>query len=255
MEGSAYATLGALPGPRRPPIRSMFPAAPIPGLFELLERIHSELLPELQIHCPDPHDPVEVRSLPAPWRTLGCGNYAAVLQHPHHPELVVKVYGPGRPGLEQEAEVYRRIGSHPAYSECFHVGDGYLVLRRLHGITLYDCLRRGIPIPEQVIADVEAALNHAMARGLHGHDVHGRNVMHHQGRGLIVDISDFLNPEPCRAWGDLRWAYRTIYRPLIAPLRLRVPGAVLNGVRRGYRLVRGLRRIAGTRFATMKRPS
>jgi hypothetical protein len=69
--------------------------------------------------------------------------------------------------------------------------------------------------------------------------------MHHQGRGLIVDISDFLNPEPCRAWSDLRWAYRTIYRPLSAPLRLRVPGAVLNGVRRGYRLIRRLRRIAG----------
>jgi hypothetical protein len=88
VEGSAYASLGALPGPRSPPIRSMFPAAPNPGL----------------------------------------------------PELVVKVYGPGRPGLGQEAEVYRRIGSHPAYSECIHVGDGYLVLRRLHGIALYDCM-------------------------------------------------------------------------------------------------------------------
>jgi hypothetical protein len=64
---------------------------------------------------------------------------------------------------------------------------------------------------------------------------------------LIVDISDFLNPEPCRAWGDLRLAYRTIYRPLIAPLRLRIPGAVLDGVRRGYRLVRRLRGSHGER--------
>jgi hypothetical protein len=225
----------------------MPPAPPIPGLSELLERIHSQLLPELRIHCPDPHDPVQVQSLPEPWRTLGCGNYAAVLLHPQHPELVVKVYGPGRPGLEQEAEVYRRIGSHPAFSQCFHVGDGYLVLRRLHGTTLYDCLREGIAIPERVMADVEEALAHATARGLHAHDVHGRNVMHHQGRGLIVDISDFLNPEPCRAWGDLGLAYRTIYRPLIAPLRLRSPGAVLDGVRRGYRLVRRLRGSHGER--------
>jgi hypothetical protein len=70
-----------------------------------------------------------------------------VLHHPQHPDLVVKVYGPGRPGLEQEAEVYRQIGFHPAFSQCFSVGDGYLVLRRLHGTTLYDCLKQGILIP------------------------------------------------------------------------------------------------------------
>lgn len=76
-------------------------------------------------------------------------------------------------------------------------------------------------------------------------DVHGHNVMLHQGRGLVVDISDFLNPEPCRAWRDLRWAYRRIYRPLIAPLRLRVPGTLLDGVRRNYRLFRRLRKGVG----------
>jgi hypothetical protein len=213
-----------------------------PGIPELLACIHNQLLPDLQIHCPDPHDPVTVVQLPEPWRVLGCGNYAAVLHHPQHPDLVVKVYGPGRPGLEQEAEVYRQIGFHPAFSQCFSVGDGYLVLRRLHGTTLYDCLKQGILIPTQAMADVDAALAHVEARGLHGHDVHGRNVMLHQGRGLIVDISDFLKPEPCRAWQDLRWAYHTIYRPLIAPLRLRIPSTLLDGVRRSYRLLRNLRK-------------
>ncbi|MFO8239149.1 MAG: serine/threonine protein kinase [Prochlorococcaceae cyanobacterium] len=217
----------------------------VPGLPELLDHIHNQLLPEIRIHCPDPHDPVRVLNLPRPWRILGCGNYAAVLHHPHHPGLVVKVYGPGRPGLQQEAEVYCRIGSHPAFSQCFHVGAGYLVLRRLHGTTLYDCLRQGIPIPPRVIADVDAALAYDVARGLHGHDVHVRNVMLHQGRGLVVDISDFLNPQPCRAWRDLRWAYRTIYHPLLAPLRLRVPGTLLDGVRRSYRLFRRLRKHVG----------
>lgn len=211
---------------------------PMPDLPELLDRIQGQLLRQLVIHSPNPHDPVRVESLPAPWLTLGCGNYAAVLHHPAHPALVVKVYAPGRPGLHQEAEVYRRIGHHPAFSECFHVGPDFLVLRRLHGITLYDCLRRGIPIPPQVIEDVDAALTYAMGRGLHGHDVHGRNVMLHQGRGLIVDISDFLNPAPCRAWRDLCWAYRVIYQPLIAPLGLRAPGPLLDGLRRGYRLFR-----------------
>ncbi len=134
--------------------------------------------------------------------------------------------------------MYRRLGSHPTFSRCFHVSADFLVLQRLHGCTLYDCLRRGIRIPEQVIDDVDAALGYAMGRGLHGHDMHGRNVMLRQGRGLIVDISDFLNPEPCRAWRDLRWAYRTNYQPVIAPLGLRAPAPVLDGLRRGYRLFR-----------------
>lgn len=43
---------------------------------------------------------------------------------------------------------------------------------------------------------------------------------------------------PCLA--SLYWAYCTIYQPLIAPLRLRVPGKLLDGVRRSYRLVRRL---------------
>ncbi len=176
------------------------------NLPALVHRIHDQLLPGLRLHSADPHDPVRVLSLRQPWRSLGCGNYAAVLNHPHHPDLVVKVYAPGRAGWEQEAEVYRRIGTHPSFTQCFHVGEGYLVLGRLHG-----------------------------------NDVHGRHVMVHQERGLIADISDFLDPQPCRAWQDLRWAYHTVYRPLIAPLGLRVPGPVLDGVRRSYRLYRRLR--------------
>lgn len=167
-----------------------------PPPAELLWRIERQLLPQLRLRSVDPHDPIRVLSLPQPWRQLGCSNYAAVLHHPDHPGLVVKVYAPGRPGLEQEAEVYRRLGFHPAFSQCLHRGDGYLVLRRLHGVTLWDCLRRGIPIPPQAIQDIDAGLAHAVSRGLHGHDMHGRNLMLHRGRRLIVDISDVLNPAP-----------------------------------------------------------
>lgn len=211
-----------------------------PSLPQLLQRIDHQLLPQLQLRSVDPHDPVRVLSLPQPWRPLGCGNYAAVLHHPAHPELVVKVYAPGRPGLEQEAEVYRRIGFHPAFSQCFHVHDRYLVLRRLRGVTFWDCLRRGLRIPLEAIQDIDAGLVHAVSRGLHGHDMHGRNLMVHRGRGLIVDISDFLNPAPCRAWQDLRWAYHWLYRPWIAPLGLRAPGPLLDGLRKGYRQYRRL---------------
>lgn len=199
----------------------------------MIGEIERELLPVLQVESEDPHDPVVVKKIPKPWRLLGAGNYAAVLTHPEYSDLVVKVYAPGRPGLEEEAEVYRRLGKHPAYSECFHYGKRYLVLLRLSGITLYNCIRRGIPIPRQVIEDIDEALAYAVSKGLNPHDVHGKNVMLKDGRGFVVDVSDFLKPEPCTMWDDLKKAYDKFYLP---PLhRLPVPDFVLNAVRKGYR--------------------
>lgn len=208
------------------------------SLGPLVTRIYQELLPALQVHSVSPNDPVEVRHVPPGWHLLGRGNYAAVLYHPHHPELVVKVYAPGRPGFEAEREVYRRLGEHPAYSECVYAADGFLVLKRLHGVTLYDAVHQGLPIPEQVVADITGALGYARGRGLHPHDVHGRNVMMHEGRGLVVDVSDFLKEEDCTKWEDLKTAYYRIYRPVFMPLRLRVPYFLLDLVRLGYRLFR-----------------
>ena len=178
------------------------------------------------------------RHIPAGWHLLGRGNYAAVLYHPDYPELVVKVYAPGRPGFEAEREVYRRLGAHPAYSECVYAADGFLVLRRLHGVTLYDSVAQGLPIPARVIEDIDQALGYARSRGLHPHDVHGRNVMMEDGRGLVVDVSDFLKEEDCTKWEDLKAGYHRVYRPLLMPLRLRVPYFALDLVRLGYRLFR-----------------
>lgn len=204
----------------------------------LAELVRDTLRPALRTESVSPNDPVVVHHVPVPWQVLGTGNYAAVLLHPDHPELVVKVYAPGRPGFEAEREVYRRLGRHPAYSECLYAADGFLVLKRLHGVTLYDAVHRGLPIPEQVIRDIDRALDYARRRGLHPHDVHGRNVMMNDGRGLVVDVSDFLEEEDCTKWKDLRAAYHRVYRPVFMRLRMRVPYALLDTVRLGYRTFR-----------------
>lgn len=205
-------------------------------IHRLIESVHQELLPRLRIESVDPHNPVEVRHVPKPWRLLGAGNYAAVVYHPNYPDQVVKIYAPGRPGFFEEVEVYRRLGSHPAFSKCLYAGDGFLVLKRLYGVTLYDCMHQGLRIPKQVIRDIDQALDYARGRGLHPHDVHGRNVMMQEGRGLVVDVSDFLQEETCSKWNDLKKGYYWLYRPLLSPLRLRVPYFVLDVVRRSYRL-------------------
>jgi hypothetical protein len=208
----------------------------------MVARVCDSLLPSLHIESLEPFNPVVVHHVPAPWILLGAGNYAAVLCHPEVPDQVVKVYAPGRPGLKEEIEVYRRLGLHPAFSQCLYTGENFLVLKRLHGITLYDCLHRGIPIPERVIKDIDAALDFARQQGLFPHDVHGRNVMVGQQGGLVVDVSDFLHQEPCKAWDDVKKAYYLLYKPLIRPLRLRIPYSLLDLVRQVYRWYRQLLR-------------
>ncbi|WP_066375824.1 MULTISPECIES: serine/threonine protein kinase [unclassified Anabaena] len=204
-------------------------------LQRLIESIHQELLPELQVESVNPYDPVEVHYLPHPWRLVGKGNYAAVVNHPEYLDVVVKIYAPERPGFAEEVEVYRRLGSHPAFSQCLYAKDGCLILKRLYGVTLYDCFQRGLRIPKRVIEDIDQALDYARQRGLFPHDVHGRNVMMYEGRGLVVDISDFLHQDKCSKWDNLKRAYYWLYRPILAPLRLRIPYFILNFIRKSYR--------------------
>ncbi len=207
-------------------------------LDRLIESIHQELIPHLEMESPNPRNPVIVHRVPEPWQLLGTGNYAGVFYHSDYSDLVVKIYATGRLGWEEELEVYRRLGSHPSFSECFYAENNFLILKRLHGVTLYDCMHRGLKIPKRVIKDIDRALEYARSCGLYPHDVHGRNVMMSDGRGLVVDVSDFLEEEPCLAWKDLKKAYYLLYLPLFSWHRLRVPYPILDLVRGSYRLFR-----------------
>ena len=103
---------------------------------------------------------------------------------------------------------------------------------------MYNCLHRGLRIPRQVVLDIDQALDYARSRGLRPHDVHGKNVMMHDGRGLVVDISDFLREGSGSAWDDLKKFYYWVYRPVLSPLRIRVPLVLLDISRGIYRFIR-----------------
>jgi hypothetical protein len=214
-------------------------------LRALVGPIEAELLSEESgaiIESVDPREPVVVRRVPERWEVVGTGNYAAVFAREGFPDWVVKCYAPGRPGIEDEAVVYEKLGAHPSYSRCVHVGGNYLVLRRLSGLTIFEHLRRGIRIPAAAIDDIDRALDHARAVGLHPHDVHAKNVMiDPEGRGLVVDVSDFGHLTPCTRWDTLKRAWRWIYVPFLSRWTVPLPLWLLDGVRRGYRRYRRLR--------------
>jgi hypothetical protein len=204
-------------------------------LSQLLHCVSQELLTQIQIESDLTNNPVIVDRLPTPWQLLGAGNYAAVFAHPDYPQQVVKVYARGLAGCEEETEVYRRLGAHPAFSECLYAGANFLVLKRLYGTTLYDSVQQGLSIPDRVIQDIDLALDYARTQGLNPFDVHGRNVMMSGDKGFVVDVSDFLHPGSCHKWDHLKQAYYLLYRPIIRPLKLRVSYPLLNVVRKSYR--------------------
>jgi len=207
------------------------------------QHVLQTFLQEVRLESQSPDDPVVVLHMPNPWELVGTGNYAAVFAHPDYPSLVVKRYAPGRPGWEQEVEVYRKLGETRSFPICYHDGKGYLVLKRINGISLFDCVRFGIPIPPQVIEDVEEALAEARSRGLFPHDVHGKNVLMDQGRGYLIDVSDYYKNIPDSKWKDLRKAYYRIYLPFLKDRGWKIPLWVLDAIRKGYRLYKKGRRL------------
>ena len=207
-----------------------------------IDLIETELLPFIQLSSPNPFDPISVRNLSSSWQTIGNGNYAGVFSHISNPNRVVKVYGRSPEELKKEIEVYQKLGNHAAYSALYAYGENYLVLKKLEGITLFDAIVKGVPIPESVIKDIDDGLLYAKSVGLNPYDVHGKNVVMEEGRGYIVDVSDFYKEGYCGKWDDLKKAYYKIYKPLLLKLHPPIPFIVVDAVRKGYRFYRKIKK-------------
>ncbi|AWB29411.1 serine/threonine protein kinase [Clostridium botulinum] len=197
--------------------------------------IDNDFIPNLKMKSINPSDPIKVEFVPKPWILLGCGNYAGVFTHPDFDNLAIKIYASGRDGLREEIEVYKTIGEHPAYSKLLYSKNNYLILKRLKGITFYNSLIKGIKIPKHIIKDIDNALEYARERGLNPHDVHAKNVMIVNNRGVVVDISDFKHKEYCCLWHDFKKAYYKLYIPFVYKLDIPIPNFVLDTIRRMYK--------------------
>lgn len=204
--------------------------------------INENLRTNIVIQSIDSEDPVVVKNIPASWTLLGCGNYAAVFTHKNFEDYVVKIYAEGRPGLKEETEVYKAIGNHPAYSYLIYHTDEYLILKRIKGITLYNCFKQGIKVPPKIIKDIDEALKYARKRGLYPHDVHAKNIMMMENRGIVVDISDFKHKQYCSLWDDFKKAYYKYYLPFLYRFTIPIPEFILNLIRKGYRAYRKLKK-------------
>lgn len=212
------------------------------NIEKYIKLIGNELLPNIQLTTEGPFDPIIVKNVSNTWKTIGSGNYAGVFLHQSNPKWVVKVYGRKPEDLKKEVDVYKKLGKHESFSSLIDYGDNYLILKRIDGMNLFDSVVKGIRIPESVIWDVDEGIAYARSVGLNPFDVHGKNVVMSNGRGYIVDVSDFYKQGKCRKWDDLKKGYYKIYLPLIYKYHPPIPFFIVNSVRRGYRLYRKIKK-------------
>jgi hypothetical protein len=193
-----------------------------------------DLLRAVRIRACPSNEPVVIEHVPAPLRLIGYGTDAVVVQHPGLPGRAFKIYAPETVGcLVDERYAYQQLAGSPYFAACFGQGDFFLVLSYEPGPTLYECLVQGIPVPEQAMADVEAARHYARQVGLHPKDIHLKNVLLQHGRARVLDVSMYVAPgDEDPVWDHLAEGFRRFY-PLIRGRR--IPVWVIEMVKRRYR--------------------
>jgi len=170
------------------------------------------------------NEPVSIHGSSERLKCIGIGTDAAVFQSVEYPAYAFKIYANDKiDKIQIEKKVYELLGESPYFSTCFGAKDHYLVLSFEEGITLYDCVLQGIPIPRQIIQDVDDAREYARPKGLNPRDIHLKNVLLQNGRAKIIDVSEYVLPGDDLRWEHLKKAYEQYY-PLIegkpVPLKL-----------------------------------
>ncbi len=174
--------------------------------------IVDKLLSEIKITSSSENKPVIISGSSKDLSCIGVGTDAAVFQYVHEPRYAFKLYADDkREKIQKEAKVYKELKGSPYFPTCYAAFDRYLVLSFESGITLYDCLLQGIHIPFQAIQDVEDARTYAKNKNLNPRDIHLKNVLLQDGRGKVIDVSEYLQPGNDHRWEHLKKAYDEYY--------------------------------------------
>ncbi|MCY8035062.1 protein kinase domain-containing protein [Bacillus sonorensis] len=137
-------------------------------------------------------------------------------------EMALKVFFPEfRKTAEKEAEIYKKLSDSSYYPDIYETGHSYILMEYIQGHTFYECLNKGIPIQDDMIKEVDRALNDARRRGLNPSDIHLRNlILTPSGQIKVIDVARFLQTKECTQWDDLKTAYQIFYKKNGFPQKL-----------------------------------
>lgn len=189
-------------------------------------------LSELEVTSNGENELVSVKRNSDKFLCIGVGTDAAVFRYINAPSYAFKVFSLNKlEKIEIEKEVYSKLGHSRYFPVYYGSGFNFLVISFEEGITLYDCLLKGIHIPKQVIQDVENAREYAYNRGLNPRDIHLKNILLHEGRAKLLDVSEYMKQGNDKRWEYLKEGYKEYYHLLD---RKAIPLWIIEPVRKLY---------------------
>jgi len=174
--------------------------------------IATEELSKVKVTSNGENDLVTLKGNSDKLQCIGVSTDAAVFRFASEPHYAFKVFSNDKLAMiDIEKEVYFKLGQSAHFPVCYGSGLNFLVISYEAGITLYDCLLKGIYIPKQVIQDVENARNYAFSKGLNPRDIHLKNILLHEGRAKVIDVSEYMKSGNDNRWEHLKEGYREHY--------------------------------------------
>ena len=108
---------------------------------------------------------------------IGTGRSAYVFKIKNKNQAL-KVYFPHKERLAlEEAAIYRGLQHIDFYPALYDGGNNYIVIDFIEGYTLFQCLQRGIYLPEKKFKEISIALKMAEKVGLNPADIHLKNII------------------------------------------------------------------------------
>ncbi|KHF38896.1 serine/threonine protein kinase [Halalkalibacter okhensis] len=187
---------------------------------------------QIQVISSNANDLVSVNGHSKNLEFIGVGTDAAVFRLLDEPELAIKVFSEDKlVKMESEIQVYKTLGQTEFFPHFYGQGPNFLLLSFEQGLTLYDCLLKGVHIPLKAIEDVERARNYAAERGLNASDIHLKNILLHEGRAKVIDVSEYMKEDSDKRWDYLKRGYLDYYHLIDGR---EIPLWIMEAVRKAY---------------------
>jgi predicted Ser/Thr protein kinase len=165
----------------------------------------------------------KIVSMPPELVLAGKGRSAYVFKYKDGSHIkALKVFFPEFQEIaKKEADIYQMLSGSKYYPKLYETGDSYLVIDYIEGYTFFDCLMKGIPISEDLIYEVDEALDEARNKGLNPSDIHLRNLIMTKDKKLrVIDVARFTQTTSDTQWDDLKKAYFKLYKHPLFPKKI-----------------------------------
>jgi RIO-like serine/threonine protein kinase len=117
-------------------------------------------------------------------------------------DYAVKVFKPDA-GEKNDAILLSRLSGHAAFPRLHYREEGWMIVDKVNGHTLWQALQGGEKLKENLYAQIEETVELCYEKGVVPDDLHLNNIMVDQeGRVKFVDVGRFFHTDHGQAYKD-----------------------------------------------------